>query len=76
MRGLTMLHIRYGDGLGVAKAAVPYGATLWMTPWGTGSGGSAGGADTTTEVNPNGCKGSIPVVLATFSRPCVMRRAR
>ncbi len=60
--GLTMLRIRYGDGLGVAKAAVPYGVTVWMTPWGTGSGGSAGGPDTTTETNPNGCKGSMPVL--------------
>jgi glucuronoarabinoxylan endo-1,4-beta-xylanase len=57
-----MLRIRYGDGLGVAKAAAKYGVTVWMTPWGTGSGGSPGGPDTTTETNPNGCKGSFPVL--------------
>ena len=60
--GLTMLRIRYGDGLGVAKAAAQHGVTVWMTPWGTGSGGAAGGPDTTTETNPNGCKGSMPVL--------------
>jgi glucuronoarabinoxylan endo-1,4-beta-xylanase len=60
--GLTMLRIRYGDGLGVAKAAAQYGVTVWMTPWGTGSGGSPGGPDTTTETNPNGCNGSMPVL--------------
>ncbi len=60
--GLTMLRIRYGDGLGVAKAAAAYGVTVWMTPWGTGSGGATTGADTTSEVNPNGCKGSMPVL--------------
>jgi glucuronoarabinoxylan endo-1,4-beta-xylanase len=60
--GLTMLRIRYGDGLGVAKAAVPYGVTVWMTPWGTGSNGAPGGPDTTTETNPNGCNGSMPVL--------------
>ncbi|HEY5090655.1 MAG TPA: hypothetical protein VIK30_11840 [Polyangia bacterium] len=57
-----MLRIRYGDGLGVAKAAAQHGVTVWMTPWGTGSGGSTGGADTTTQTNPNGCKGSMPVL--------------
>lgn len=60
--GLTMLRIRYGDGLGVAKAAARYGVTVWMTPWGTGPGGSPGGPDTTTQTNPNGCKGSMPVL--------------
>jgi glucuronoarabinoxylan endo-1,4-beta-xylanase len=57
-----MLRIRYGDGLGVAKAAAQYGVTVWMTPWGTGSNGSPGGPDTTTQTNPNGCKGSMPVL--------------
>jgi len=33
-----------------------------MTPWGTGPGGSPGGPDTTTQTNPNGCKGSMPVL--------------
>jgi glucuronoarabinoxylan endo-1,4-beta-xylanase len=60
--GLTMLRIRYGDGLAVAKAAAQHGVTVWMTPWGTGSGGSPGGPDTTTQSNPNGCKGSFPVL--------------
>jgi glucuronoarabinoxylan endo-1,4-beta-xylanase len=60
--GLTMLRIRYGDGLGVAKAAAQHGVTVWMTPWGTGSGGATGGPDTTTQTNPNGCKGSMPVL--------------
>lgn len=60
--GLTLLRIRYGDGLGVAKAAARYGVTVWMTPWGTGSNGSPGGPDTTTQTNPNGCKGSMPVL--------------
>jgi glucuronoarabinoxylan endo-1,4-beta-xylanase len=57
-----MLRIRYGDGLGVAKAAAQHGVTVWMTPWGTGSGGATGGPDTTTQTNPNGCKGSMPVL--------------
>jgi glucuronoarabinoxylan endo-1,4-beta-xylanase len=60
--GLTMLRIRYGDGLGVAKAAAQYGVRVWMTPWGTGPGGATGGPDTTTQTNPNGCKGSMPVL--------------
>jgi len=60
--GLTMLRIRYGDGLGVAQAAAQYGVTVWVTPWGTGSNGSPGGPDTTTETNPNGCTGSMPVL--------------
>lgn len=60
--GLTMLRIRYGDGLGVAKAAARYGVTVWMTPWGTGPGGSPGGPSTTTQTNPNGCTGSMPVL--------------
>jgi len=44
-----MLRIRYGDGLGVARAAAQYGVTVWMTPWGTGANGSPGGPDTTTQ---------------------------
>ncbi len=61
--GLTMLRIRYGDGLGVAKAAAKYGVKVWMTPWGTGSNGAPGGPDTTTQTNPNGCtNGSMPVL--------------
>jgi glucuronoarabinoxylan endo-1,4-beta-xylanase len=60
--GLSMLRIRFGDGLGLAKAAAQRGVTVWMTPWGTGSGGSPGGADTTSQTNPNGCKGTMPVL--------------
>ncbi len=60
--GLSMLRIRYGDGLGLAKAAAQRGVTVWMTPWGTGSGGSPGGPDTTSQSNPNGCKGTMPVL--------------
>jgi glucuronoarabinoxylan endo-1,4-beta-xylanase len=60
--GLTLLRIRYGDGLAIAQAAVKYGATVWMTPWGTGPNGAPGGSDTTTQTDPNGCKGSMPVL--------------
>lgn len=60
--GLTLLRIRYGDGLAIAQAAVKYGVTVWMTPWGTGNNGSPGGADTTTQSNANGCKTSVPVL--------------
>jgi len=60
--GLTLLRIRYGDGLSIAKAAVKAGATVWMTPWGTGTNGSPGGSVTTTQTDPNGCKGSMPVL--------------
>ncbi len=61
--GLTLLRIRYGDGLAIAKSAAQNGATVWMTPWGTGSNGSPGGPDTTTQNNPNGCtSGSMPVL--------------
>ncbi len=60
--GLTLLRIRYGDGLAIAQSAVKYGATVWMTPWGTGTNGSPGGSDTTTQTNPNGCTGSMPVL--------------
>lgn len=61
--GLTLLRIRYGDGLTIAKSAAGYGVTVWMTVWGTGTGGAPGGADTTTETNPNGCtNGSMPVL--------------
>jgi hypothetical protein len=61
--GLTLLRIRYGDGLTIAQAAVSYDVTVWMTVWGTGSGGAPGGSDTTTETNPNGCtNGSMPVL--------------
>jgi glucuronoarabinoxylan endo-1,4-beta-xylanase len=60
--GLTLLRIRYGDGLAIAQAAVKYGVTVWMTPWGTGTNGSPGGAYTTTQANANGCKTSVPVL--------------
>ncbi len=60
--GLTLLRIRYGDGLAIAKSAAQNGATVWMTPWGTGTNGATGGSFTTTQSNPNGCTGSMPVL--------------
>jgi glucuronoarabinoxylan endo-1,4-beta-xylanase len=60
--GLTLLRIRYGDGLAIAQAAAKYGVTVWMTPWGTGTNGAPGGSVTTTQTDPNGCKGSMPVL--------------
>jgi glucuronoarabinoxylan endo-1,4-beta-xylanase len=60
--GLTLLRIRYGDGLAIAKSAAQNGATVWMTPWGTGTNGATGGTYTTTQSNPNGCTGSMPVL--------------
>ena len=61
--GLTLLRIRYGDGLAIAKSAAKNGVTVWMTPWGTGTNGSTGGSYTTTQTNPNGCtSGSMPVL--------------
>src|SRR4029077_17027224 len=60
--GLTLLRIRYGDGLAIAKSAAQNGATVWMTPWGTGTNGATGGSYTTTQTNPNGCSGSMPVL--------------
>jgi len=59
--GLSLLRIRYGDGLAIAKAAAQAGVTVWMTPWGTGPNGSPGGSDTTTQT-ANGCKSSVPVL--------------
>lgn len=60
--GLTLLRIRYGDGLTIAQSAAKTGATVWLTPWGTGTNGATGGSFTTTQTNPNGCKGSMPVL--------------
>ena len=60
--GLSLLRIRYGDGLAIAQAAVKAGVTVWLTPWGTGTNGATGGADTTTQANANGCKVSVPVL--------------
>jgi len=60
--GLTLLRIRYGDGLSIAKSAAQNGVTVWMTPWGTGTNGATGGTYTTTQTNPNGCTGSMPVL--------------
>ena len=60
--GLSLLRIRYGDGLAIAQSAAKNGATVWMTPWGTGTNGAPGGPDTTTQSNPNGCTGSMPVL--------------
>src|SRR4029453_10461904 len=37
--GLTLLRIRYGDGLSIAKSAAQNGVTVWMTPWGAGTNG-------------------------------------
>ena len=60
--GLTLLRIRYGDGLAIAKSAAQNGATVWMTPWGTGTNGATGGSYTTPQSNPTGCTGSMPVL--------------
>jgi glucuronoarabinoxylan endo-1,4-beta-xylanase len=60
--GLTLLRIRYGDGLAIAKSAAQNGVTVWMTPWGTGTNGATGGSYTTIQTNPNGCTGSMPVL--------------
>jgi glucuronoarabinoxylan endo-1,4-beta-xylanase len=60
--GLTLLRIRYGDGLAIAKSAAAAGVTVWMTPWGTGTNGATGGSYTTTQSNPSGCNGSFPVL--------------
>ena len=61
--GLTLLRIRYGDGLAIAKSAAQNGVTVWMTVWGTGTNGATGGANTTSQSNPNGCtNGSSPVL--------------
>jgi len=59
--GLSLLRIRYGDGLAIAQGAVKYGVTVWMTPWGTGTNGSPGGSYTTTQT-ANGCSSSVPVL--------------
>lgn len=60
--GLTLLRIRYGDGLTIAKSAASFGVTVWMTPWGMGNNGAQGGPYTTQQSNPNGCTGSMPVL--------------
>jgi len=60
--GMSLLRIRYGDGLAIAKSAASYGVTVWMTPWGMGNNGSPGGPFTTMQTNPNGCTGSFPVL--------------
>ncbi|HET7543077.1 MAG TPA: glycoside hydrolase family 30 beta sandwich domain-containing protein [Polyangiaceae bacterium] len=61
--GLTLLRIRYGDGLTIAKSAAQNGVTVWMTVWGTGTNGAPGGANTTSQNNPNGCtNGASPVL--------------
>lgn len=61
--GMSLLRIRYGDGLAIAKSAAASGVKVWMTPWGTGTNGAQGGSYTTTQTNPNGCKtGSMPVL--------------
>jgi len=60
--GLSLLRIRYGDGLSIAKSAASFGVTVWLTPWGMGNNGSPGGPYTTTQSNPNGCTGSMPVL--------------
>lgn len=60
--GMSLLRMRYGDGLSIAKSAVSYGVTVWMTPWGMGTNGAPGGPYTTTQNNPNGCTGSMPVL--------------
>lgn len=60
--GLSLLRIRYGDGLTIAKSATSYGVTVWMTPWGMGNNGAQGGPYTTQQSNPNGCTGNMPVL--------------
>ena len=62
--GLSLLRIRYGDGLAIAKTAASMGVTVWMCPWGMGNNGSPGGPYTTSQNDPNGCsgKGSMPVL--------------
>ncbi len=62
--GLSLLRIRYGDGLAIAKAAAQAGVTVWLTPWGMGTNGAPGGPYTTNQTDPNGCtgKGSMPVL--------------
>ena len=60
--GLTLLRIRYGDGLNIAKSAASMGATVWLTPWGMGTNGAQGGPYTTQQTNPDGCTGSMPVL--------------
>ncbi len=59
--GLSLLRIRYGDGLAIAQAAAKAGVTVWLTPWGTGNNGSPGGSDTTSQT-ANGCKSAVPVL--------------
>jgi glucuronoarabinoxylan endo-1,4-beta-xylanase len=59
--GLSLLRIRYGDGLAIAQAAAKAGVTVWLTPWGTGTNGSPGGSDTTSQT-ANGCKSAVPVL--------------
>jgi glucuronoarabinoxylan endo-1,4-beta-xylanase len=54
--GLTLLRIRYGDGLTIAKSAASYpDVKVWMTIWGTGTNGNQGGTNTSNQNNPNGC---------------------
>ena len=65
--GLSLLRIRYGDGLAIAKSAAQNGATVWMTVWGTGSNGSPGGPNTTTQNNPNGCTNGASPVLTNLA---------
>jgi len=60
--GLSLLRIRYGDGLTIAKSATSYGVTVWLTPWGMGNNGAQGGPYTTQQSNPNGCTGTMPVL--------------
>ncbi len=60
--GLSLLRVRYGDGVTIAKSAATMGVTVWMTPWGMGTNGAQGGPYTTQQTNPNGCTGSMPVL--------------
>jgi len=60
--GMSLLRIRYGDGLTIAKSASTYGVKVWMTPWGTGTNGAKGGAYTTVQTKPNGCSSDQPVL--------------
>jgi glucuronoarabinoxylan endo-1,4-beta-xylanase len=59
--GLSLLRIRYGDGLAIAQAAAKAGVTVWLTPWGMGTNGAPGGSDTTSQT-ANGCNSAVPVL--------------
>jgi glucuronoarabinoxylan endo-1,4-beta-xylanase len=73
--GLSLLRIRYGDGLTIAKSAASQGVTVWMTPWGTGTNGASGGPYTTAQTNPNGCKDNPPKSMPVLTNPTGLANA-